>query len=118
MMLALKPNAKDLTHIKVEVRHQKERNNWFHGVQEQRGIKAHATPGKLDPEWNTFSFMLGTAGAKITLEPMERLNRKKVAAWEVEADRQIKAKEGKVWELIQHVLHAEGVELQEEAQAA
>jgi hypothetical protein len=105
----------DITHVNVWVHYSKGGINYATYKQEARGIYVTFTPVKLERTGSGFISESFTAftGAKFVFEEATRLNSKRVLAVYGEVERQIKAKQGIAWDILQKVVEREGLTLVE-----
>lgn len=99
-------SSRETTHIRVKVIHSKER----------KVIYLDASPIQ-DMGGGMYSMML-CSGESIKLEAMPRLNRKRLADLEAEAERQLMARSGAAWDLVLRVLVKHSLVLDEAVTAA
>ncbi len=127
MYLDLKPNPEDAkldrfsknpNKIKITVYYQKKGINYFTYAQNQEGIHVGMTPvtvRKDDGPFTVESFMMGS-GLKGLLEPAARLNRKRIATVFLQVKKDLEAKTGTAYDVLQALLRRNpGLELAEPA---
>lgn len=126
ILIPLAPGAggEPPTHVAVTVAYDKGGPNYFHGGTTARGyyvsasplreytVKAHAddVARGFKPEIKMRTFVLGR-GYRALIETTARLNGKRLAAHVAEAHGQVRAREGKVWDLVLATLREGGLSL-------
>lgn len=105
----------DATHVRVSVWYDLGGLNHFSGGSEPRGIYLSAAPVTLEAwEGSRIERAKMFKGRKVLLEGLNRLSQKKLDAWVAVTERDLAARQGKAWALVEQVAAENGLALEPE----
>lgn len=115
--MPLKANNGNSTHMRVNVSYQKGGTNMLHGTEERGGYYVHVKAVEIEDcdGFQVVKFVLFSNGRKRLLREAKRFSQKAFAEVMEGATTSVEARVGKVHEVIEFVLDAQGLALAEVA---